>query len=200
MFIEPNQDLHLNKKKRRGWIELICGAMFSGKTEELIRRLNRAVIAGQRVEIFKPALDKRYQKDKIVSHNQNMIRSSLVDFASDILLLVGDCEVVGIDEAQFFDEQIIQVANKLANQGKRVIITGLDKDFKAKPFGFMPQLMVQAEYITKLHAICVQCGALASYSYRLSDSEVQVMVGEKNLYEPRCRNCFYLGKKAEKLI
>jgi thymidine kinase len=172
--------------------------MFSGKTEELIRRLNRAKIAKQRVEIFKPALDKRYHEQDVVSHNENAIRSTPVQFAHDILLLTGDCDIVGIDEAQFFDEEIIQVANHLANQGKRVILAGLDMDFAGKPFGPMPALMAIAEYVSKVHAICMSCGDLAAYSYRLSNAEQQVVLGEKDIYEARCRKCFLDGMKKQK--
>jgi thymidine kinase len=189
MFVEP----HIGREeggKGKGWIELICGSMFSGKTEELIRRLNRALIAKQKVEIFKPKIDTRYDESEVVSHNKNKIRSTPVDFAEDILLFSGNSEVVGIDEAQFFDEEIVSVVNTLANQGKRVIIAGLDMDFSGKGFGSMPQLMATAEYVTKVHAICVKCGGIASYSYRLSEDTQKVMLGEKDKYEPRCRRCF----------
>jgi len=190
MFIEPSIGKnHLQEKK--GHIEVICGSMFSGKTEELIRRLNRALIAKQKVEIFKPAVDKRYHDFDVVSHNENAIRSTPVQFADDILLLAGNCEVVGIDEVQFFDNQIIKVANILARSGKRVIMAGLDMDFEGNPFEPMPQLLAIAEYVTKVHAICMKCGALASYSYRLSDKRDKVMLGEKESYEARCRKCFY---------
>ena len=164
--------------------------MFSGKTEELIRRLNRALIAKQKIEIFKPKLDTRYDESEVVSHNKTKIRSTPVDFAEDILLYSGTSEVVGIDEAQFFDAEIVNVVNKLANQGKRVIIAGLDMDFSGKAFGSMPELMATAEYVTKVHAICVKCGGIASYSYRLSEEKEKVMLGEKDKYEPRCRKCF----------
>jgi len=190
MFIEPSIGKnHLQEKT--GHIEVICGSMFSGKTEELIRRLNRALIAKQKVEIFKPAVDKRYHDFDVVSHNENAIRSTPVQFADDILLLAGNCEVVGIDEVQFFDNQIIKVANLLAKSGKRVIMAGLDMDFEGNPFDPMPQLLAIAEYVTKVHAICMKCGALASYSYRLSDKRDKVMLGEKESYEARCRKCFY---------
>lgn len=191
MFIEP----HIGRRegtKGNGWVELICGSMFSGKTEELIRRLNRALIAKQKVEIFKPKIDTRYDEKEVVSHDQGRIRSTPVDFAEDILLLSGTCEVVGIDEAQFFDAEIVQVVNTLANQGKRVIIAGLDMDFSGKAFGPIPELMATAEYVTKVHAICVKCGGIASYSYRLSEGKQKVMLGEKDKYEPRCRRCFQL--------
>jgi thymidine kinase len=196
MFIEP----HLGGKshQRTGWIEVICGCMFSGKTEELIRRLNRALIAKQKVEIFKPAIDKRYDDIKIVSHNENAIRSTPVHFANDILLLAGDSDVVGIDEAQFFDEAIIETANLLANQGKRVIIAGLDMDFEGKPFGPMPNLLAIAEFVTKVHAICAQTGELASFSYRLSKDDKQVMLGELGEYEARSRKAFVEGMKSRK--
>ena len=169
--------------------------MFSCKTEELFRRLNRALIAKQHVEIFKPVLDNRYHENAVVSHNQNSIRSTAVNFASDILMLAGDCDVVGIDEAQFFDEAIVEVCNKLANSGKRVIVAGLDMDFEGKPFGQMPFLMAVAEFVTKVHAICAQTGELASFSYRLTDDERQVVVGEKNIYEARSRTAFTEGMK-----
>lgn len=165
--------------------------MFSGKTEELIRRLNRALIAKQRVEIFKPAIDKRYDENNVVSHNENIIRSTPVQFADDILLLAGNCDVVGIDEVQFFDAQIISVVEQLANNGIRVIVAGLDMDFEGNPFEPMPQLLAIAEYVTKVHAICMKCGDLASYSYRLSEEKSKVMLGEKESYEARCRKCFY---------
>ncbi|WP_242926584.1 thymidine kinase [Pontibacter vulgaris] len=194
MFIEPRvgKDNHAH---RRGWIEVICGSMFSGKTEELIRRLNRAKIAKQKVEIFKPALDKRYHDEDVVSHNANAIRSSPIDFAQDMLLLGGSCDVVGIDEAQFFDEGLAEVCVKLANSGVRVIAAGLDMDYLGKPFGPMPALMAVAEYVTKVHAICVQCGDIATYSFRSDASEQQVLLGETDSYEARCRHCFLEGMK-----
>ena len=164
--------------------------MFSGKTEELIRRLKRAKIAQLRVEIFKPASDTRYHDEDIVSHNQNSIRSTPVLSASEILLLAGDCDVVGLDEVQFFDDSIVEVANLLANQGKRVVIAGLDMDFKGIPFGPMPKLMAVAEYVTKVHAVCVQCGDVAHYSYRIVDKEETVLIGETESYQARCRACF----------
>jgi thymidine kinase len=172
--------------------------MFSGKTEELIRRLNRAIIARQKVEIFKPVTDKRYHPENIVSHNENAIRSTPVNFASDILLLAGDSDVVGIDEAQFFDGAIVDVCNTLANQGKRVIVAGLDMDFEGKPFGPMPYLLAVAEFVTKVHAICAQTGELASFSYRLSKNDQQVMLGEAGQYEARNRKAFIDGMKARK--
>lgn len=193
MFIEPS--FGRNKSpERKGQIEVICGSMFSGKTEELIRRLNRAKIARQKVEIFKPSIDKRYSDSEVVSHNENTIRSTPVDFAGDILLLSGDCDVVGIDEVQFFDNEIVSVAQKLSRQGKRVILAGLDMDFEGNPFEPMPSLMAIAEYVTKVHAICMKCGDLAAFSLRLSDSKQKVMLGEKEAYEARCRKCFFEDK------
>lgn len=194
MFIEP----HFGKATKAGWIEVICGCMFSGKTEELIRRLNRSIIAKQNVEIFKPVVDNRYHKDNVVSHNETSIRSTAVSFANDIILLAGDCDVVGIDEAQFFDEEIINVCNKLANAGKRVIVAGLDMDFEGKPFGPMPQLLAIAEFVTKVHAICAKTGELGSFSYRLTDEESTVLVGEKQQYEARSRRSFVEGMKQRK--
>jgi thymidine kinase len=194
MFIEPFIGSN-SKKDRKGHIEVICGSMFSGKTEELIRRLNRALIAKQKVEIFKPAIDKRYHDFDVVSHNENAIRSTPVQFAEDIILLAGDCDVVGIDEVQFFDNRIINVANILANSGKRVILAGLDMDFEGNAFDPMPQLLSIAEYVTKVHAICMKCGDLASYSFRLSDAKEKVVLGEKESYEARCRKCFYDDKQ-----
>lgn len=194
MFIEP----HLGRKRatgKTGWIEVICGCMFSGKTEELIRRLNRALIAKQKVEIFKPVTDKRYHEENIVSHNENAIRSTPVNFAQDILLLSGDCDVVGVDEAQFFDESIVEVCNTLANSGKRVIVAGLDMDFEGKPFGPMPYLLAVAEFVTKVHAICAQTGELASFSFRLTDNKNQVLLGERDQYEARSRGSFIEGMK-----
>ena len=194
MFIEPS--IGKNKfPEQKGQIEVICGSMFSGKTEELIRRLNRAKIARQKVEIFKPSVDKRYSESEVVSHNENTIRSTPVDFAEDLLLLSGDCDVVGIDEVQFFDNEIVSVVQKLALQGKRVILAGLDMDFEGRPFGSMPILMAIAEYVTKVHAICMKCGDLATFSYRLSEGKQKVMLGEKESYEARCRKCFFEGKK-----
>ena len=192
MFIEP-QIGRSSKSEKNGWIEVICGCMFSGKTEELIRRLNRSLIAKQKVEIFKPAIDKRYDEQKIVSHSEREIRSTPVNFAGDILLLTGDCDVVGIDEAQFFDDAIVEVCNKLANSGKRVIVAGLDMDYEGKPFGPMPNLLAVAEFVTKVHAICAQTGELASFSFRLSDGKSQVLLGEKDKYEARNRRTFMEG-------
>lgn len=194
MFVEPN----FGKAKKTGWIEVICGCMFSGKTEELIRRLNRALIAKQKVEIFKPAIDVRYHQNDVVSHNENAIRSTPVDFADDIILMAGDCDVVGIDEAQFFDAEIVNVCNKLADSGKRVIVAGLDMDFEGKPFGPMPNLLAVAEFVTKVHAICAQSGELASFSFRLTDDQGKVLLGEKQQYEARSRRSFFEGMKERK--
>jgi len=194
MFIEPTVSRHESQNKA-GWIEVICGCMFSGKTEELIRRLNRALIAKQKVEIFKPGIDKRYHESDIVSHSDRAIRSTPVQFAGDILLLAGDCDVVGIDEAQFFDDAIVDVCNTLANAGKRVIVAGLDMDFEGKPFGPMPNLLAVAEYVTKVHAICAQTGGLASFSFRLNDNTNKVLLGEKDSYEARSRRAFVEGMK-----
>lgn len=191
MFIEPHIGTSGKKSPGSGWIEVITGSMFSGKTEELLRRLNRAIIAKQKIEIFKPVLDTRYAREQVVSHNFKAVRSTPVHFANDIILLAGSYEVVGIDEAQFFDDQLVDVCTKLANNGKRVIVAGLDMDFSGKPFGAIPALMSVAEYITKVHAICMVCGAVASYSYRLTGSEEKVMLGEKEVYEARCRKCFF---------
>jgi len=184
MFIEPNL-----KGEKRGWIEVICGSMFSGKTEELIRRLKRVKIANLKVEIFKPMLDTRYDKVKIVSHDTNSIHSTPVAHSSMILELAKDVDVVGIDEAQFFDEDITRVCEELALKGIRVIVAGLDMDFKGNPFGQMPALLAMADYITKLHAICMKCGNIANISYRTVATEEQVLLGEKDVYEPRCRVC-----------
>lgn len=192
MFIEPIfVKSHLaDRQANTGWIEVVCGSMFSGKTEELIRRLNRAVLAKQKVEIFKPRIDTRYDDESVVSHNQNSIRSTPVSVASEILLHVTKGEVVGIDEAQFFDDSIVEVCQSLANRGIRVIVAGLDMDFMGKPFGPMPALMAVAEFVTKVHAICMKCGAVASHSYRLSEAKGQVLLGAQSEYEARCRRCF----------
>ena len=188
MFIEPSQIS--SSKPHKGWIEVVCGSMFSGKTEELIRRLNRAKIARQKVEIFKPALDTRYHDENIVSHSAVSIRSTPVQTAEEILLFAGDSEVIGIDEAQFFDSNLVEVCNKLANSGKRVIVAGLDMDFAGVPFGAIPQLMAIAEYVTKVHAICVVCGDIAQYSYRKVASQDKILLGETDSYEARCRKCY----------
>ncbi|MEL6591269.1 MAG: thymidine kinase [Bacteroidota bacterium] len=187
MFIEVN-----SANRKTGWIEVVCGSMFSGKTEELIRRLRRAEIANQRIKIFKPSLDTRYSKAEIVSHNRNAIPSIAVDEAKQILALVDGADVVGIDEAQFFDMAIVEVARELANQGMRVVVAGLDMDFRGEPFGPMPGLMATAEFVTKVHAICQQCGSLANFSYRKKRDDKEVLLGEKDAYEPRCRKCYYL--------
>lgn len=187
MFLENT----VNPKIHAGWIEVICGSMFSGKTEELIRRIKRAEFAGQRIEIFKPAVDKRYDDEEVVSHDKNSLSGTPVESSSNILLLASDCDVVGIDEAQFFDDGIVQVANDLANRGKRVIIAGLDMDFKGRPFGPMPNLMAIAEYVTKVHAICVRTGNLANYSHRKIKSDKLVELGEMQEYEPLSRAVFW---------
>ena len=186
MFIEGN----IGNNKKIGSIEVITGSMFSGKTEELIRRLKRAKIAKQNVEIFKPVVDVRYSETEVVSHDENSIRSTPVENSANILLLASNVSVVGIDEAQFFDSGLIEVATKLANNGIRVIIAGLDMDFKGVPFGPIPRLMAIAEEITKVHAICVRCGNIAQFSHRLSTKEQIVLLGEKDKYEPLCRSCF----------
>jgi thymidine kinase len=178
------------RQKRNGWVEIICGSMFSGKTEELIRRLNRAKIAKQKVEIFKPAIDVRYDKENVVSHDKSSIKSTPVQTASQILLLISDVEVIGIDEAQFFDKELANVCNILANEGIRVIVAGLDMDYLGKPFGPIPSLMATAEYVTKVHAICMQCGNLAQYSYRLVEDDNLVLLGETDSYVPLCRKCY----------
>jgi thymidine kinase len=187
MFIEPNLS-----GERRGSIEVICGSMFSGKTEELIRRLKRAKIANLRVEIFKPKIDVRFDAQKIVSHDENAILSTPIDNSQTILLLSGEVDVIGIDEAQFFDDQLPDVCDQLALRGIRVIVAGLDMDYTGKPFGQIPFMLSKADYITKLHAICVKCGHIANYSYRKSTNSAQVLLGEKDVYEPRCRKCYYL--------
>jgi len=182
--------MFLENHKRSGWIEVICGSMFSGKTEELIRRLKRAKFANQRVEIFKPQLDTRYSTQEVVSHDSNSILSPPVDSAESILLLANNVEVVGIDEAQFFDMNLIRVCQMLADNGIRVIVAGLDMDYLGNPFGPMPNLMAVAEHVTKVHAICVRCGDSAQHSHRLSTSTRLVELGEKDTYEPLCRHCF----------
>jgi thymidine kinase len=186
MFIEP---YHTHKKI--GWMEVICGGMFSGKSEELIRRLKRVQIAGRKVEIFKPEIDTRYDPLHIVTHDDSRIRCTPVSNPVNILLLTADVDVVGIDEAQFFDGSVAEVLERMVQNGTRVIVAGLDMDFTGKPFGPMPSLLARAEYITKLHAICAQCGDIASYSYRKSKLSEQLLLGERDHYEPRCRNCFY---------
>lgn len=177
---------------KKGWIEVVCGSMFSGKTEELIRRLRRAQIAKLNVEIFKPSLDTRYDENDIVSHNENRIKSTPVENSQEILLLCEGVHVVGIDEAQFMDNEMPNVAQILANKGIRVIVAGLDMDYLGRPFGAMPQVLAMADYVTKLHAICMQCGDIAHFSFRKSVSDETVFLGEKEEYEPRCRACYHL--------
>lgn len=184
------QENSIEGNKRKGWIEVVAGSMFSGKTEELIRRLKRAKFAKQRVEIFKPQIDTRYSEEAVVSHDANSIHSTPVSSSGNIFLLSSDVDVIGIDEAQFFDMGLTEVCNKLADQGIRVIVAGLDMDFRGVPFGPMPQLMACAEYVTKVHAICVSCGDLAQYTHRKSESEKLVLLGEMDIYEPLCRACY----------
>jgi len=186
MFIERN----INNRKKTGSLEVIAGSMFSGKTEELIRRLKRAKIAQQKVEIFKPAIDVRYSISEVVSHDENSISSTPVSNSANILLLSGNVDVIGIDEAQFFDKGLVEVAVKLANLGIRVIVAGLDMDFKGEPFGPIPELMAVADHVDKVHAICVKCGNVAQFSHRLSNKEQVVLLGEKDVYEPLCRGCY----------
>ena len=188
MFLENT----VNHKEQFGWIEVICGSMFSGKTEELIRRLKRAQFAKQKVEIFKPEIDTRYHDEMVVSHDANEIRSTPVPAAANIAILAQGCDVVGIDEAQFFDDEIANVCEHLAQKGIRVIVAGLDMDYLGNPFGQMPNLLAKADYITKLHAICQVCGNIANISYRKVKTEGQVLLGEKDVYEPRCRTCAQL--------
>ncbi|MBK7790470.1 MAG: thymidine kinase [Saprospiraceae bacterium] len=188
MFLEPGF-----RGQRSGWIEVICGSMFSGKTEELIRRLKRARIANQKIQIFKPVTDTRYHVEDVVSHDENSIKSLPVASSIDILKNLSEVNVVGIDEAQFFDEKLPEMCQKLAIRGIRVIVAGLDMDYKGVPFGPIPHLLSVAEYITKVHAICPHCGNLATHSYRFSTEEGQVVLGEKDKYEPRCRICYEMG-------
>ena len=195
MFLENT----VNHKEQFGWIEVISGSMFSGKTEELIRRLKRAQFAKQKVEIFKPIVDTRYHEEKVISHDENEIRSTPVPAAANIRLLADNCDVVGIDEAQFFDDEIITVCNDLANMGIRVVVAGLDMDYKGNPFGPMPALMATAEYVTKVHAICTRTGNLANYSYRKSNNNKLVMLGETEAYEPLSRAAFYKAILKEKI-
>ena len=192
MFIEPNLS-----GERRGFIEVICGSMFSGKTEELIRRLKRVKIANLSVEIFKPKYDKRYHELNIISHDENAITSTPIENSQTILLLAQNVDVIGIDEAQFFDDQLPEVCDQLALRGVRVIVAGLDMDFSGKPFGQMPNLLAKADYVTKLHAICVKCGNIANFSFRKSSDSSQLVLGEKDLYEPRCRKCYYEAKMSK---
>ncbi len=195
MFLE-NTD---NRGRRQGWIEVVCGSMFSGKTEELIRRMRRAEFAKMKVEIFKPRIDNRYHEENVVSHNQTTIRSTVVDHSSQLMLLTGDVEVIGIDEAQFFDDGLPEVCNQLANQGIRVIIAGLDMDYMGRPFGPMPHLLAIAEFVTKVHAICVQTGNLANYSYRHVPGDSVVQLGEKESYVPLSRVAFAQAMQQRKL-
>ena len=188
MFLEPHF-----KGQRSGWIEVVCGSMFSGKTEELIRRLKRARIANQKVQTFKPAKDIRYDAEDVVSHDDNSVNARPVSKATDILQYCEDVNVIGIDEAQFFDDALPSVCEKLALRGVRIIVAGLDMDFKGRPFGPMPALLSIAEYITKVHAICPHCGNLATHSYRLSEEQDTVVLGEKDKYEPRCRICYNMA-------
>jgi thymidine kinase len=196
MFLENT----VNQKEQFGWIEVISGSMFSGKTEELIRRLKRAKFARQKVEIFKPTIDNRFDAAKVISHDSNEIRSTPVPAAANIPMLADDCDVVGIDEAQFFDDEIVQVCNDLANRGIRVIVAGLDMDYKGNPFGPMPALMATAEYVTKVHAVCTRTGNLANYSYRKSKSNSLVLLGETEEYEPLSRAAYYKAMLREKVV
>ncbi|MFX0556167.1 thymidine kinase [Maribacter sp. CXY002] len=195
MFLENT----VNPKEQFGWIEVIAGSMFSGKTEELIRRLKRAQFAKQKVEIFKPMVDTRYNNEMVVSHDANEIRSTPVPAAANIRILADTCDVIGIDEAQFFDDEIVTVCNDLANKGVRVIVAGLDMDFKGNPFGPMPALMATAEYVTKVHAVCTRTGNLANYSFRKSNDNNLVMLGETNEYEPLSRGAYYKAMLKEKV-
>ncbi|MDA7549839.1 thymidine kinase [Flavobacteriaceae bacterium] len=195
MFLENT----VNQKEKFGWIEVIAGSMFSGKTEELIRRLKRAKFAKQKVEIFKPAIDTRYDDKRVMSHDSNEIQSTPVPAAANIPILADNCDVVGIDEAQFFDDEIVKVCNDLANRGVRVIVAGLDMDFKGNPFGPMPALMATAEYVTKVHAVCTRSGNLANYSYRKAKSDELVLLGEVDEYEPLSRSAYYKLMLREKV-
>ena len=195
MFLENT----VNQKEKFGWIEVIAGSMFSGKTEELIRRLKRAKFAKQKVEIFKPAIDTRYDDKRVMSHDSNEIQSTPVPAAANIPILADNCDVVGIDEAQFFDDEIVKVCNDLANRGVRVIVAGLDMDFKGNPFGPMPALMATAEYVTKVHAVCTRTGNLANYSYRKAKSDELVLLGEVDEYEPLSRYAYYKLMLREKV-
>ena len=194
MFLENT----INSSAKKGWIEVICGSMFSGKTEELIRRMKRAQFAKQKVEIFKPEVDTRYDDEQVVSHDDNAIHSTPVPSSSNIPILANNVDVVGIDEAQFFDEGLVNVCNHLANNGVRVIVAGLDMDYKGIPFGPMPGIMACAEYITKVHAICVKCGELANHSHRIVEQNDLVHLGETDDYEPLCRNCYNYALNNEK--
>lgn len=196
MFLENT----VNQKEQFGWIEVISGSMFSGKTEELIRRLKRAQFARQKVEIFTPSIDTRYSEDSVMSHDRNKIRSTPVPAAANIPILADNCDVVGIDEAQFFDDEIVKVCNDLANRGVRVIVAGLDMDYKGNPFGPMPALMATAEYVTKVHAVCTRTGNLANYSYRKAKSEALVLLGETEEYEPLSRAAFFKAQLRDKVV
>lgn len=188
MFLEPHF-----KGQRSGWIEVICGCMFSGKTEELIRRLKRARIASLKIEVFKPRIDTRYDETNIVSHDTASVLATPIDHPEKILDINDNTAVVGIDEVQFFDQSIVEVCQQLALRGVRVVVAGLDMDYRGEPFGPMPKLLAVAEYVTKVHAICVHCGNLATHSYRLADGDAIVLLGEKEQYEPRCRSCYHMG-------
>lgn len=194
MFLENT----INRGRKHGWIEVICGSMFSGKTEELIRRMRRAEFAKMKVEIFKPKIDVRYSEADVVSHDQTTIRSTAIEHSSQLLILASDVEVIGIDEAQFFDDGLPEVCNQLANQGVRVIIAGLDMDYLGRPFGPMPHLLAIAEFVTKVHAICVQTGNLAHHSYRISEGDSLVQLGEKEAYVPLSREAFNEAMKNKK--
>jgi len=186
MFLEDT----VNHYEKSGWIEVICGSMFSGKTEELIRRLKRAKFARQKVEIFKPIVDTRYHEEEVVSHDENSILSTPVPSSSNILILADNVDVIGVDEAQFFDDELVSVCTDLANRGARVIVAGLDMDYTGKPFGPIPKLMACAEYVTKVHAVCVDCGNLANHSFRYAPGDKLVQLGETESYKPLCRHCF----------
>jgi thymidine kinase len=193
MFLENN----INLTVKRGWIEVVTGSMFSGKTEELIRRIKRSEIAHQKVAIFKPKIENRYSENNVVSHDSKSIPSIPVSEAKEILDYIDDVEVIGIDEAQFFENELIEVCNQIANKGKRIIIAALDMDFAGKPFGPIPHLLSIAEYVTKVHAICIQCGNLAHYSHRLGDTQKLVLLGEKDIYEPLCRECYNKARQSQ---
>ncbi|MGB0998917.1 MAG: thymidine kinase [Flavobacteriales bacterium] len=193
MFIEPRP----SKNQKKGWIEIICGSMFSGKTEELIRRLNRAKIAQLNVLIFKPKIDVRYAEDAVVSHNDTRILSHSIDHSSKLIEASKGMDVIGVDEAQFFDNQLVEACNMLANQGVRVIVAGLDMDFTGKAFAPMPELMAVAEYVTKVHAICLKCGDVAQYSHRIQKDDNLLLLGEKEAYESLCRQCFNRATKSD---
>lgn len=194
MFLEPK------KAGPKGWIEVICGSMFSGKTEELIRRLKRAQYANLKVEIFKPAVDIRYDEEKIVSHDANSIKSTPINSSSNLLLISANVDIVGVDEAQFFDSELPNVCERLANQGLRIIVAGLDMDFMGKPFGPMPQLLAIADYITKVHAICMHCGDLANHSFRTVPDNALIMLGEKESYIPLCRGCYVAAMEKQPTV